>query len=377
MAWDESDVLVQRTNVSAFKLDTCRARATRKPSNASFGDTSAKRTGPMTLRNRSVQALLAATLALAMSACGTSAGDDAASGDNFKTRLQMGTGSPGGVYFPLGTQYANLLSDKINVQELQITAIETGASVENIAKINKGDIQLGLAQSNTANSAINSQGEFKDASIDNLGFIGSLYPEALHVITLESSDVESIEDLKGKKVAIGPPGSGSQEASRSLLAAYGIEEGEYTALQEGFDDAKRKLQNGNVDVVIEVMGVPYGGLQQIEAAREIKLLPIGDDALKTLQDETDSEPYEITKEAYDFIEEPVQTVSVFATMLASPTQVSEDLGYEITKGIYEYADELTLPQQTVINTKNALLGRGDVPLHPGAKKYFDEIGVSD
>lgn len=328
----------------------------------------------MWLKNRSLVLLLVFPLA-AVSACSSSTGNG--SEDDFKTNLQMGTGNPGGVYFPMGSQYSNIFEDVIDVDDLQVSSIETGASVENLSKIGRGELQLGLAQSNTAIQAVNGEGEFEGAEISNLGLLGSLYPEALHVITLKNSGIDSIDDLEGKRVTIGPPGSGSQSAAKILLDSYGIESDDYTPMQESFDDAKRKLQDGNADASIEIMGVPYSGIQELDATQDVKLIPIDESKVDAIVDETDFVSYEISEDSYDFLEKPLPTFSVFSSMFASTDQVSEDLAYEMTKAIYERADDITLPQSEAIKLENALLGRGDVPLHPGAKKYFSEAGILD
>ncbi|MPZ60830.1 MAG: TAXI family TRAP transporter solute-binding subunit [Propionibacteriales bacterium] len=333
----------------------------------------------MSNARRWVALTLGASALAVVTSCDTGNGDAETAGEgdgNFTTSLQLGTGSVGGVYFPLGQEYANLFEQNIEVEDLSVNAVETGASVENIAQINRQELQLGLSQHNTANDAVAGVGEFEGAEIDNVGFIGQLYPEAAQVITLESTGIESISDLKGKRVAIGPPGGGTRAAAEAILAAYDISEGDYQPLEEGFEDAKTKLQDGNADASIEILGVPAASLEELEAAAGgVRLLPIEGDALDEIVAEGVFETYEIQTDSYSFLDEPVSTVTVFACMLASTSQVSEDLGYEITRVIYEHAEELTLPQKNLINIDDALLGQGDVPLHPGAERYFEEQGI--
>ena len=321
--------------------------------------------------------LSAAVLAGAVTACGDSgAGGNAADEKNFITNLQLGTGSTGGVYYPLGQEYANIFQDNIDTEGLQVSALESGASVENLAAIGREEYQLGISQNNTAMDAVEGAGEFDGKPVENVGFMGKLYPEAAQVITRESTGIESVSDLKGKKVAIGPPGGGTRQAAQAILSAYGIEEGDYTPLQEGFEDAKTKLQNGNADASIEILGVPSSSLTELQAtAGDVKLIPIEGKELESIVGSTQFEEYEVTPEQYEFLDEPVSTISVFASMYGSTTQISPDLGYELTKAMYENADSLTLAQKDLISVDEALIGRGEVPLHPGAKRYFEEEGV--
>ena len=110
------------------------------------------------------------------------------------------------MYFPLGQELANLFVENIDVEGFNVSSVETGASVDNLAQIARGDLQLGIAQNNTAQQAVAGEGEFEGGAVDNVGFMGQLYREAISIITLDSTGIESVEDLEGKRVAIGPPG---------------------------------------------------------------------------------------------------------------------------------------------------------------------------
>ncbi|WP_430788758.1 TAXI family TRAP transporter solute-binding subunit [Virgibacillus flavescens] len=324
--------------------------------------------------------MLMLAVGMILSACGDSGnGGGSTDGESEaepQTNLTMGTGSVGGVYYPLGGEMANLWADNIDVEGFDVSSVESGASVENIAKIQKGEFQLGIAQNTTMIDAVAGEGEFEGAEINNVGVIGSLYPEAVQVATLESTGIESIADLKGKKVAIGPPGGATRAAAELILSAYGIEEGDYEAYEEGFGDAKSKLQNGTIDASIEVVGVPSSSTDELQAAtKEVKLLSIEGDALKEVTGNSQYEKYTVEPGTYDWLEEPVQTVTAMALLLASTDQVSEDLAYKLTKTLYEKSGDMTIAQAKLIKEDSALTGVGDLPLHPGAEKYFKEVGV--
>jgi uncharacterized protein len=333
---------------------------------------------------------LASAVALTVAACGsdddggtedtTDTGEvteeaDAAGDDDgdFTTSLTFGTGGAAGVYFPLGTEYANLFEQYID--GVSVNAIETDASIENLGQISQGQMQIGLSQNDTAISAINGTGSFEGIALDNVGWIGKLYPEAAQVITLENSGFESIEDLAGQRIAVGAPGSGTRAVADAILSAYGIEEGDYEPFEEGFGDARSLLQDGNLDASISVLGTPSALLNELAATNDVKLLPVDASIADQIAAETDFETYTVTSEMYDFLDEDILTLSVFAAVVASTTQVSPDLGYELTRVIYEHADEISLPQGGLITLEEALVGQGDVPLHPGAERYFQEQGL--
>lgn len=298
--------------------------------------------------------------------------------EDFITDLQLGTGSVGGVYFPLGQEMATILTDNIDVEGFNVSSVETGASVDNLVAISNGELQLGLAQNNTAQDAVAGEGEFEGAAVENAGWMGQLYPEAISIITLESTGIETIEDLEGQRIAIGPPGGATRAASELVLEAAGLEEGDYQAFEEDFSTGQTRLQDGNLDASIEVVGVPSSGISELQAVTgEVRLVPLDDDAIAEIEGNSGYSEFVIPEESYDFLDEPVPTVSAFSTLFGSTTQVSEDLGYEITRTVFENADDITLAQSEFITAEDALLGRGNLPLHPGAERYFEEEGLLD
>src|SRR5699024_5770043 len=225
-------------------------------------------------------------------------------------------------------------------------------------------------------NAVNGIEEFDGKEISSFGVITSLHPEALHIITLESTGIESVADLAGKKVAIGVPSSATNQASRTVLESYGINDGDYTAYEEDLDDAKDKLQNGTIDAVLYNVGIPSSALSELHAATgEVKLLGLNDDAIKAFTDSTPYVEYTIREEFYEWLDEPVQTIAALALLIGSVDEIDEDLGYEITKTIIEKADDITISQKAFINEEEALDGAENLPLHPGAEKYYKEIGI--
>lgn len=326
---------------------------------------------------------LAGAVALSLAACGSDDGEgtddegsdngEAAEEGDYVTDLTFGTGGTAGVYFPLGTEYANLFEE--NVEGISVNAIETGASVDNLGRIFQEEMQLGMTQNNTAIEAANGTGEFDGLAIDNAGWLGQLYPEAAQVITLESGGYESIEDLAGQRISVGPPGSGTRAVAEAILSAHGIEEGDYEAFEESFGDARSRLQDGNLDASIEILGVPAGSLGELAATHDVRLLPIETSVAEEIAADSDFEPYTITADTYEFIDEDVSTLSVFAGVVASTTQVSPDVAYELTKVLYENAGDISLAQGALINVEEALLGSDGLELHPGAERYFEEQGL--
>ena len=309
-----------------------------------------------------------------LAACSDDGGGGGGGGEgDFVTDLTFGTGGTGGVYYPLGGEYAAIYEE--NIDGVTVTYTDSGASVENIGKIFQGEWQLGIVQSDTANTAVLGEGEFEGAQVDNIGWIAGLYPEAAHIVTLAGNGIESAADLKGKKIAVGDVGSGTRAVSDAILAAYDIGEDDYEAFEQDFASSLDLLRDNNIDASVFVVGTPTGSLGDLAATNEVKLVSLDEDKAEQVAGESLFEVYTIEPDAYDFLEEPVTTLSVAAALIASMDQVSEEVGYEITKATFEHADSITLPQGGLISHDFALTGQGEVPMHPGAQKYYEEEGL--
>ncbi|MDR8018063.1 TAXI family TRAP transporter solute-binding subunit [Nesterenkonia aerolata] len=333
----------------------------------------------MGIRRTSAAAATAAAMVV-LAACGNGNGDaegdedlEIGEEDDFVTDLTFGTGGTAGVYYPLGGEYAQIFEDTID--DISVDAISTDASVFNIGQISQEEMQLGMAQSDTFITAINGEDDFEGADIDNVGWIAGLYPEAAHIVTMEGSGIESVEDLEGANIAVGAPGSGTRAVSDAILAAYGIEDGDYEAYEEEFDDSQSLLQDGNIDASIFVVGTPTGSLNEMAATSDVTLLGLDEDVASDIAGDTYFDEYTIESDNYDFLDDDVLTLSVSAAVLGSTTQISEDLAYDITAAIFDNAEDITLPQGELISHEDALLGIGDAPLHPGAERYYEEQDV--
>lgn len=323
----------------------------------------------MTFRRATIAAI--AALALSLTACGSGG---SGGGGETTDDLTLGTGGTSGTYYPLGGELASIFED--DVDGVTVNYVESGASAENLGKIYQGEWQMGFTQSDTANDAVNGELEDLDGTkLDNIGWLASLYPEAAHIIVRDDSNIKSVDDLKGKKIAVGDAGSGTRAISDAILEAADIGESDYTPEVTDFGASTDMLGDKQIDATIFVVGTPVAGLTQLAASTDVRLLELDDDVVSTIEESTGAESYDIPAEAYDFLDEDVPTVSVFAALVASTEQVSEDTAYGLTKAVFENADGITLDVGKLIEKDTAMQGIGDVPLHPGAKKYFEEEGV--
>lgn len=336
-------------------------------------------------RKKSLLALLFTLVLVIATACGggtdeneestgTDDGTDGTGSSGETVDLLMGTGSQGGTYFPLGAEMANVWN--ANIDNVNVTSTESGASVENLAKISNGEFDLGMTVNLPAYDALEGTGDFEGQKVENFAYIGHIYPEVLQVVTRESTGINSIEDLKGKRIAIGPPGSGTQAATKIVLEAYGLKDGDYDAYQEGFGDAKAKLQDGTIDASFGLLGLPDAGIDELQASvNDVKLLEISAEAMKYIEENSGYSAFTIPAGSYEWQEEDVPAASAFAVLVANTDTVDDDMAYQLAKVMLEHADENTHPQARHMTEENALNGLGDLPLHPGAERYYQEIGI--
>lgn len=180
-----------------------------------------------------------------------------------------------------------------------------------------------------------------------------------------------------KNIAIGPPASETNNLSKIILDSYGIGEGDYTAFQEGFGDAADGVQDGNIDISIGILGLPAASIESLQASvGDVKMLSLSDEAIKKIEEESGYKRFTIPKDSYEFLTEDVQTVTAYAILMANTDTIDEELGYELAKSMIEHASENTHAQAKQMILENALNGAEGLLIHPGAKKYYEEQGLT-
>lgn len=309
--------------------------------------------------------------ALVLAACGQS---DEGGKSKDTGKLSLGTGSTGGTYYPLGGAIANVWNKEVD--GVNVTPQATGASVENLTLMGKGEMDLGMAVNMTADDAYNGAADFKGNKIDNFGAVGVIYPEVIQIVVLKDSKIKSIEDLKGKRVAVGPQGSASVNTTRDILKAYGLTFDDIKPFYDAFGDAATKLKDGQLDATFGILGLPASNIEEITTTKDVRLLEVSDEALGKLQKERPFyQPLTIAGGTYKGQDKDVQTVTLKAVLYAS-SNLSEDLVYKLTKAMYEKQPEIAKAHKTgeQMELEKALEGV-TTPIHPGAKKYFEEKNI--
>ena len=287
-----------------------------------------------------------------------------------KKFLNIGTGGTAGTYYPIGGAIAEVLNKEI--PGMSASAQSTGASVANINMLGDGEIDLATVQNDIAYYAAHGTEMFKDKKVNGLQGIASLYPETCQFVTLKSSGIKSLAELKGKRVAVGAVGSGVEANVRQILAAYGVSYDDIDAQFLSFAEGANALKDGNVDVAVLTAGYPTASVQDIAAQNPVRLLPVEEKVADALIAQY---PFYtkmvIPAGTYAGFDEEVPSVAVMAMLVAGPT-VNADLGYSVTKAIFGNLDRLqgahAVGKQI---TKDTAKTGMSLPMNAGAERYFD------
>jgi uncharacterized protein len=317
--------------------------------------------------NVSIRAALAATVACMVLA---------ALPANAQNRISITTGGTGGVYYPLGGGMANILSK--HVPGLTATAEVTGGSVDNLKLMGAGKTEVAFTMADTALEAAEGIDKFKGNKVPAKTLL-VLYPNKMHVVTVEGTGINTIADLKGKRVSTGSPGSGTEIMALRVLEAAGID-GRKDLKQErlGVAESVNAMKDRKIDAFFWVGGLPTAAVTDLAAtpATKVKLIDHGDLA------ETMNKKYgplyvksTIPAGSYAGQAQPNTCVDVWNILVASD-KMSEQMAYTIVKTLMEKKPELVAVHA---EAKNIELRNQSIPVptpfHPGAKKYFEEQGV--
>jgi TRAP transporter TAXI family solute receptor len=290
--------------------------------------------------------------------------------------FRIGTGGTAGTYYPVGGAIANAVSQP---GKIIVTAQASNGSVANVTAIAGGQMESGFSQSDVATWAQKGTGLYEGKpNVPGLRLIANLYPESVHVVVRKGAGVKSVADLKGKRVALDEPGSGTLVNARAILAAYGLKEADIKPEYIKPNQAGDKLKDGSLDAFFFTGGAPAGAIAELASAGGgVDILPIDGAAAEALKK---SSPFfsddTIAAETYKGVGQ-VKTLAVGAQWVTGD-KADANTVYEITKALFSDAAQKALAaghaKGKFITKENAVKSAG-IPFHPGAEKFYKEAGL--
>lgn len=328
-----------------------------------------KSKGESTMKKMVKRMMLAGLACVAGAAILAGCGGGASGGG--KQFLNIATGGTAGTYYPIGGALAELLNK--NIQGMNASAQSTGAAVANINMLKAGDVDLALVQNDIAYYAFNGKEMFEGKQVANLRGIAALYPETIQFVTTADSGIKSIADLKGKKVAVGASGSGSEANARQILAEVGITYDDITPQYLSFGEASDALKDGNVDAGVVVAGFPTAAIQDLGASKSAVVIEIPKDIQAKLKDKYPYyTPITIPAGTYPGQEKDVDTVAVKCILIGTD-KINDDLGGQIAKILYENLDRMKAAHAVgKYITKDTALEGMSIQMNAGAEKYLKQ-----
>jgi len=303
------------------------------------------------------------------SGASTEAGSTETASDKVGINLvTIGTGGASGPYNILGTTLADIYTTDFGINSRTQT---TGASVENINLLEQGKIEVAFVMTDALSQALAGEVSFKEP-IKNVSQIATLYPNVVQIIAKKDSGINTIEDLKGKRVAVGDQNSGVEVNARTLLAGHGITYDDLQVDYLGYAEAADGLNAGTIDAAFLTSGLPNASVLELSQTMGITLVSI-DPA--NIDDIAKEHPYFVTYEVPAGTygnDEPIKTAAV-PNALVVRSDMNENDVYLLTKKFFESQDKLINSHQAATEIPGIDGQEGFIaPVHPGAQKYFDE-----
>ena len=290
-------------------------------------------------------------------------------------QLSIATGGTGGVYYPMGGGLAEIINNYVD--GYSATAEVTGASVENMGLIATGDADFAIALADTVYQAYTGTGRFEGQGIPATRAIGSLYANMVQIVTLADSGIATLDDLKGKRVSVGAPGSGTEVNATTILNANGITDADFTPERLNFNETADALKNGDIDAGFWSVGAPTSSILNLATTDSIKVIALSaEQVAKARAAEAVMAPLSLPGGIYAGVPDAVSTIGIPNVLVVS-ADMDDDTVYAVTKAMFEnIADLRAVHPAANETTVEFTMAATPVPLHPGAIRYYEEIGAT-
>lgn len=291
--------------------------------------------------------------------------------------IAIGTGGTGGVYYPLGGGLANILSKTL--PNVQATAEVTGGSVDNLKLIGSGQSEIGFSMADAALDALNGEDKFKNGKVD-VRTLMVLYPNRMHVVTVEGTGIASMADLKGKRVSTGSPGSATEVMAFRVIEAAGLDKDKDMKRERlGVAESVNAIKDRKIDAFFWVGGLPTAAVTDLGATPGMKIKLIDHSDVVDKMNAKYGKLYVtdvIPAKTYPG-QDTDNKISTVWNILVTSAKMPDDLAYDVIKTIFDKKADLVAVHREAeaIDYKYQLTNNSPIPWHPAAIKYFKDKGV--
>lgn len=285
--------------------------------------------------------------------------------------ISVGTGNIGGVYYAVGGGIAELINKY--VPNVSARAEVTGASVENCRLAGRDEIQFGISNADIVYYAYNGMEPFTEKHDIRAGF--ALYSSTVNIVVRAAANVNSIRDLKGKRISVGAIGSNTYNVAERILEAHGLRMADIRATYNSINEAADAMRDGHLDGAFVLAATPAAALSELAITTDVKFIPLEEAAINSL---IEKYPFYsrgvIPAGSYRGVDSDVYGIRQWNVLLCS-AKMSNEVAYQVTKAVFEHLDELVEihPAAKEISLETAV--EVPIPFHPGVEKYFREVGA--
>lgn len=283
--------------------------------------------------------------------------------------LRIGTASLGGAFYPMGQSIANIVN-KYAGDDISMVPIVTGGSVQNPNLIASGEVEIAITNNNLAVLATRGAGPYSAAGPIDIGAVAALHPSVLHMVVLADSDIRSIEDLRGKSVAVGPAGGGTLGFVNFLFPLHGMTIDDITPSFVSYSDGFSQLTDGTVDAALALSGYPAGAVMQASAGADLRFISFSEGMLDAALEANDAYlAVDLGADVYG-MEEGGTLIGV-NNMLVAPNSLDAATVQAVTAAIFDNLEEFQAENAYARQIDPAMTQQLAIPLHAGAQAYFD------
>ena len=291
--------------------------------------------------------------------------------------ISIATGGTGGVYYPLGGGLANVLSKEI--PGLQATAEVTGGSVDNLKLINSGQSELAFVMADAALDALNGEDKFKGSKVP-VRTLMVLYPNQMHVVTIEGTGIDKLADLKGKRVSTGSPGSATEVMAFRVIEAGGLDKDKDMKRERlGVAESVNAIKDRKIDAFFWVGGLPTAAVTDLAATPGVKMKMIDHSEVVDKMNAKHGNLYaaSLIKAGVYPSQDKDNKNTVVWNILVANASLPDEMAYKVVKTMIEKKADLVAVHQEAksFSLDNQIKSNSSIPWHPGAVKYFAEKGV--